>query len=45
MGVLSNIFSVRTFALTDGLSAEEQGDYLSGLLIGHEINTLRAFHD
>ena len=44
-GVLSNIFSVRTFALTDGLTPEEQADYLSGLIIGHEINTLPALHE
>jgi 2-dehydro-3-deoxygalactonokinase len=37
LGVLSNIFSVRTFALTGKLTAAEQADYLSGLLIGHEI--------
>lgn len=40
LGVLSNIFSVRGFALTGKLSAEEQADYLSGLLIGHEIAAL-----
>lgn len=44
LGVLSNIFSVRTFALTGQLTAEEQADYLSGLLIGHEINALSALH-
>jgi 2-dehydro-3-deoxygalactonokinase len=42
LGVLSNIFSVRGFALTQQLTAEEQADYLSGLLIGHEINALSA---
>lgn len=40
LGVLSNIFSVRTFGLSGKLSAEEQADYLSGLLIGHEIAAL-----
>lgn len=42
LGVLSNIFSVRTFALTQQFTSEEQADYLSGLLIGHEINALSA---
>ena len=42
LGVLSNIFSVRTFGLTGELSGEEQADYLSGLLIGHEIRALSA---
>jgi 2-dehydro-3-deoxygalactonokinase len=42
LGVLSNVFSVRAFALTEQLTAEEQADYLSGLLIGHEINALSA---
>jgi 2-dehydro-3-deoxygalactonokinase len=42
LGVLSNIFSVRAFALTEQLTAQEQADYLSGLLIGHEINALSA---
>lgn len=42
LGVLSNVFSVRTFALTEQLTAEEQADYLSGLLIGHEIKALSA---
>ncbi len=36
-GVLSNIFSVRTLGLTNALLPEEQSDYLSGLLIGHEL--------
>jgi len=40
LGVLSNIFSVRTFGLTGELTPEEQADYLSGLLIGHEIAAL-----
>lgn len=42
LGVLSNVFSVRAFALTGQLTAEEQADYLSGLLIGHEINAVSA---
>lgn len=45
LGVLSNIFSVRTFALTGELTAEEQADYLSGLLIGHEIGALPALDE
>lgn len=40
LGVLSNIFSVRTFGLTGQLTGKEQADYLSGLLIGHEINAV-----
>ena len=39
-GVLSTIFSSRTLALTRSLSPAEQPDYLSGLLIGDEVNTL-----
>jgi 2-dehydro-3-deoxygalactonokinase len=35
--VLSTIFSVRTLGLTGALAPEQQSDYLSGLLIGHEI--------
>jgi 2-dehydro-3-deoxygalactonokinase len=42
LGVLSNVFSVRAFALTGQLTAEEQADYLSGLLIGHEISAVSA---
>jgi 2-dehydro-3-deoxygalactonokinase len=37
---LSDIFSVRTLLLTGSLSAQEQPDYLSGLLIGHEVAAL-----
>jgi 2-dehydro-3-deoxygalactonokinase len=39
-GVLSTIFSTRTLGLTGQLSPEAQADYLSGLLIGHEIHAL-----
>jgi len=41
-GLLSNIFSSRTLGLTGVLSAHAQSDYLSGLLIGHEIAALLA---
>lgn len=41
LGVLSNIFSSRTLGLTGELAAEAQPDYLSGLLIGHEIAALK----
>jgi 2-dehydro-3-deoxygalactonokinase len=41
-GVLSNIFSSRTLGLTGELEAKAQPDYLSGLLIGHEIAALKA---
>lgn len=42
LGLLSNVFSARAFALTGQLRGEEQPDYLSGLLIGHEINAISA---
>ena len=41
-GVLSTIFSTRTLGLTGALPAEAQADYLSGLLVGHEIAALAA---
>jgi 2-dehydro-3-deoxygalactonokinase len=41
-GVLSTIFSARTLGLTGALDGAAQADYLSGLLIGHEIAALRA---
>jgi 2-dehydro-3-deoxygalactonokinase len=41
-GVLSTIFSTRTLGLTGVLSPEAQADYLSGLLIGHELQALEA---
>ncbi|WP_343583304.1 2-dehydro-3-deoxygalactonokinase [Herbaspirillum sp.] len=40
-GVLSNIFSSRTLGLTGELAPQAQPDYLSGLLIGHEIAALK----
>ncbi len=45
-GVLSTLFSARTLGLTAELSAAQQPDYLSGLLIGHELSGLpdRAKH-
>ena len=36
-GVLSTIFSTRTLGLVGSLAPEAQSDYLSGLLIGHEL--------
>jgi 2-dehydro-3-deoxygalactonokinase len=36
-GVLSTMFSARTLGLVGALPAEAQADYLSGLLIGHEL--------
>jgi 2-dehydro-3-deoxygalactonokinase len=39
-GLLSTVFSTRALALTGELSAEAQADYLSGLLIGHELDGL-----
>ncbi|KAF1038179.1 MAG: putative 2-dehydro-3-deoxygalactonokinase DgoK1 [Herbaspirillum frisingense] len=41
-GVLSTIFSTRTLGLTGALDGAAQADYLSGLLIGHEIAALRT---
>lgn len=41
-GVLSTIFSTRTLGLTGELGGAAQADYLSGLLIGHEIAALRG---
>ncbi|MDZ5605478.1 2-dehydro-3-deoxygalactonokinase [Pseudomonas sp. RP23018S] len=40
IGVLSTLFSARTLGLTGSLSAAAQADYLSGLLIGHELSAL-----
>ncbi|SDV08500.1 2-dehydro-3-deoxygalactonokinase [Pseudomonas mucidolens] len=42
MGLLSTLFSTRALGLAGELSPEEQPDYLSGLLIGHELSGLRA---
>ena len=39
-GVLSTMFSTRSLGLTGALSATAQPDYLSGLLIGHELSAL-----
>jgi 2-dehydro-3-deoxygalactonokinase len=39
-GPLSTIFSCRTLGLTGSLAGTSQPDYLSGLLIGHEIVAL-----
>ncbi|AGE28315.1 putative 2-dehydro-3-deoxygalactonokinase [Pseudomonas poae RE*1-1-14] len=36
-GLLSTLFSARTLGLTAELSPEQQADYLSGLMIGHEL--------
>ncbi|MCC8393955.1 2-dehydro-3-deoxygalactonokinase [Paraburkholderia sp. MMS20-SJTR3] len=41
-GVLATMFSTRTLGLTGELAAEAQPDYLSGLLIGHELAGLEA---
>ncbi|MEO6919169.1 MAG: 2-dehydro-3-deoxygalactonokinase [Collimonas sp.] len=40
-GVLSTIFSTRTLGLTGVLDGAGQREYLSGLLIGHEIAALQ----
>lgn len=42
LGVLSTIFSCRTLGLTGALDAGAQADYLSGLLVGHEVAALAA---
>jgi 2-dehydro-3-deoxygalactonokinase len=36
-GVLATMFSTRTLGLTGQLPPQQQADYLSGLLIGHEL--------
>ena len=41
-GVLSTIFSTRTLGLTGVLDGAAQREYLSGLLIGHEMAALQA---
>lgn len=40
LGLLSHIFSTRTLGLTGALAPTAQADYLSGLLIGHEVASL-----
>jgi len=40
IGPLSTVFSARSLGLTGELSASAQPDYLSGLLIGHELSAL-----
>ena len=40
LGPLSTLFSARTLGLTGQLSATQQPDYVSGLLIGHELAAL-----
>jgi len=40
LGLLSHIFSTRTLGLTGALEPTAQADYLSGLLIGHEVASL-----
>ncbi|SDB84622.1 2-dehydro-3-deoxygalactonokinase [Paraburkholderia lycopersici] len=42
VGLLATAFSTRTLGLTGQLAAEEQPDYLSGLVIGHELAGLEA---
>jgi 2-dehydro-3-deoxygalactonokinase len=44
LGLLSHIFSTRTLGLTGQLPATAQADYLSGLLIGHEIASLARLY-
>ncbi|MHC8318382.1 2-dehydro-3-deoxygalactonokinase [Pseudomonas sp. LB3P31] len=40
IGPLSTLFSARSLGLTGELSASAQPDYLSGLLMGHELTAL-----
>ena len=40
LGVLSTLFSARTLGLTGELAPTAQVDYLSGLMIGHELAAL-----
>jgi 2-dehydro-3-deoxygalactonokinase len=39
-GLLSHLFSVRSRGLFGELAGDEAADYLSGLLIGHELDGL-----
>jgi 2-dehydro-3-deoxygalactonokinase len=41
-GLLATAFSARTLGLTGQLASDAQPDYLSGLLIGHELAGLEA---
>jgi len=41
-GPLATVFSTRTLGLTGQLGGQQQPDYLSGLLIGHELAGLNA---
>lgn len=43
-GVLHHLFGVRTLALSDALAETETAAYLSGLLIGHEVNAELGGH-
>jgi 2-dehydro-3-deoxygalactonokinase len=42
IGPLSTLFSARSLGLTGELNPTEQADYLSGLLIGHELAALAS---
>lgn len=44
LGILSNLFSARTLGLTGQLAGAAQGDYLSGLMIAHELRALAEQH-
>jgi len=41
-GLLATIFSTRTLGLVGQLSPEAQADYLSGVLVGHEVAAMAA---
>ena len=43
-GVLSDIFTTRTLTLARALAPEQQADYLSGVLIGHEVHAMFHSH-
>lgn len=43
-GVLSDIFTTRTLMLAEVLTPEQQADYLSGVLIGHEVQAMFHSH-
>lgn len=40
LGPLATLFSARTLSLTGALAPTDQPDYISGLMIGHEVATL-----
>lgn len=44
LGLLSHVFSTRTLGLAGALPPQAQAEYLSGVLIGHEVASLARVH-